>query len=96
MIRHLVIFEFDKTKAKQEIIQEIKNELETLPTIIPELKKIEVGININPAEKQDLSLTADLDTLDDLALYNQHPAHLAVGAKIRSILTQRTCVDYHI
>ncbi len=94
MIRHVVIFQFDKEKATEADLLEISANLEALVDIVPELVSIEVGINMNPAEKQDLTLIAEVANLDDLATYNVHPAHKAVGAKIRAILVERTCVDY--
>jgi len=96
MIRHIAIFQFDETKASEAEVMAIKAELEALVDYIPELKRIEVGININTEEKQDLVLTADVNDLKDLAIYAKHPKHLEVGVKIRSIANGRTCVDYTI
>lgn len=96
MIRHIVIFQFDETKASEAEVMAIKAELEALVDHIPELKKMEVGINNNPAEKQDLVLTAEVNNYADLDIYAKHPMHLEVGKKIRAILTGRTCVDYTI
>ena len=96
MIRHIVIFQFDETKAAEAEVMAIKAELEELVNHIPELLKVEVGINNNPAEKQDLVLTAEVKDMTDLDIYAKHPKHLEVGVKIRAILTGRTCVDYTI
>ena len=96
MIRHVVIFQFDKEKANDAAIIEIKSELEALTETIPELIKMEVGINSNPSEKQDLVLIADVKDLTDLDIYAKHPFHLAVATKIKAIACQRTCVDYEI
>lgn len=96
MIRHIAIFQFDETKATEAEVMTIKADLEALVNFIPELIKIEVGININPNEKQNLVLTADVNSLTDLDVYSKHPKHLEVGAKIRAIIAGRTCVDYTI
>lgn len=96
MIRHIVIFQFDETKAHEAEVMSIKAELEALVDYIPELIKMEVGININTEEKQDLVLIADVKDLKDLNIYATHPKHLEVGVKIRTIATGRTCVDYTI
>lgn len=74
----------------------IKAELEALVDIIPELIKMEVGINISPAEKQDLVLTADVENMEGLEIYAKHPKHLEAAKRIRAIATGRTCVDYNI
>lgn len=96
MIRHIVIFQFDKEKAKEAELATIKADLEALVDYIPELTKMEVGINVNPAEKQDLVLTADVANMDNLEVYAKHPKHVEVATKIRAIATGRTCVDYEI
>ena len=50
MIKHIVLFKFKTCERKEESIREIKTALETLPSIIPELIEIHIGININEAE----------------------------------------------
>lgn len=48
MIKHIVLFqlaEFAEGKTKKENAQFIKTELEKLINVIPQLKKIEVGLN---------------------------------------------------
>lgn len=96
MIRHIAIFQFDETKAEEAEVKAIKADLEALVNEIPELQKIEVGINVNSVEKQHLVLTADVEDLEALDVYSKHPKHLEVAVKIRAIATGRTCVDYSI
>lgn len=96
MIRHIVIFQFNEEKAATADIPAIKSGLENLVDEIPELLKMEVGINVNAKEKQHLVLTADVKDLNDLDIYAKHPKHLAVAAKIKAIATGRSCVDYII
>lgn len=96
MIRHIAIFQFDEEKAVVADVIAIKAELEALVDYIPELRAMEVGINVNPDELQHLVLTADVDSLEDLEIYAKHPKHLEVAVKIRAIATGRTCVDYTI
>ncbi len=94
MIRHIVIFELKPEAATPAKLLEIKESLEALPNYIPELLGMEVGINVNTAEKQHFVLTADVKDLDDLEVYAKHPKHLEAGALIKPIATLRTCVDY--
>ncbi len=96
MIRHIVIFQFEEEKAAKADIPAIKSGLECLVNEIPELIKMEVGININSNEKQHLVLTAEVKDMKDLDVYAKHPKHLAVAAKIKAIANGRTCVDYEI
>ena len=66
-----------------------------LPAQIPVLESMEVGINENPAEDWDLVLTAVVPTMEDVALYANHPAHLAAASIIASHKDSRACVDYN-
>lgn len=97
MIKHIVLFklaEFESESAKQQKLNEIKTGLEALPALIKEIKLLEVGLNANPAEKFDIALTTEFESMDDLKIYAQHPDHLKVAAIIRAVLADRACVDY--
>lgn len=96
MIRHIAIFQVDEAKSTKAELEGIKTDLENLVDLIPELLAIEVGININPEEKQHLVLTADVENKADLDAYAQHPEHKKVGVRLRALVTGRTCVDYEI
>jgi len=101
MIKHIVFFNVKESadgRNKQEILLYIKNELEALINLIPELKKIEVGINHPdaPAGNFDLALYSEFDSMDDLNAYQIHPEHKRVAAYIGTVKTDRACVDYLI
>lgn len=97
MIKHLVFFKFQNAGDKTSQMQTIKSELEKLPAIIPELREIHVGLNVNPAEKWDLSLEALVENMHDLEIYANHPAHQhIVKTMIAPIKEDRACVDYQI
>ena len=56
MIRHIVLFKFKSFESealKSAKMQEIKLGLEALPAIIPEVKLLTVGLNVNTAEQFD-------------------------------------------
>ncbi|MDR3706108.1 MAG: Dabb family protein [Paludibacteraceae bacterium] len=96
MIRHIVLFKlkpFESAQTKADKLSEIKKGLEALPTIIPQLKLMQVGINMNSAEQYDLSLLTEFETMDDLQTYAVHPDHLAVSKIIREVLESRACMD---
>ena len=97
MIKHIVFFKFKSVAGKNALMQSIKEELEKLPSVIKELKEIHVGININPAEKWDLSLEAIVENMENLDAYAKHPAHQEIVKKmIAPIKEDRACVDYQI
>lgn len=98
MIRHIVMFklkEFETLADKQAKMQEIKTGLEALINKIEVLRMIRVDFNCNPAETWDLILTTELDTLEDVSTYANHPEHVAVSKSlIGPVKADRACVDY--
>lgn len=101
MIKHIVFFgivDEAEGKNKAEIMQYIKKELENLINLIPQLRKIEVGLNHPeaPVGNFDLALYTEFDTMDDLDAYQVHPEHKRVAAYIGKVKTSRACVDYEV
>ncbi|MGL5317698.1 MAG: Dabb family protein [Bacteroidales bacterium] len=97
MIKHIVMFqlkELDTPEAKEAKLQEIKKGLEDLVGKVPTLISMVVGINCNPAEKYDLTLISEFESMEALEEYVVHPDHVAIGAVIRECLRARACVDY--
>jgi len=87
--------EFTSQEEKQAKMLEIKTHLEELINVIECLKFIQVDFNINPSEKWDLILTTELPTLEDVKIYSNHPAHVAVSKElIAPVKADRACVDY--
>jgi hypothetical protein len=100
MVRHIVMFklkEFASPDEKQAKMSEIKNALESLADKIDILRFIQVDFNINPLEAWDLILTTELDSLDDIRTYANHPEHVAVSKDIIApVKADRACIDYEI
>ena len=101
MIKHIVCFRLAdeaEGKTKAENAQIIKEGLENLVNLIPQLRKIEVGINHpgTSATNFDIVLYSEFDSIDDLNTYQEHPEHKKVGAYIVKVKTDRVCVDYEV
>lgn len=98
MVRHIVMFkltEFASPTDKQAKMQEIKTGLEALIDKIDVLRMIRVDFNINPEETWDIILTTELDSLEDVKTYANHPEHVAVSKGIIGpVKADRACVDY--
>lgn len=98
MVRHIVLFklkEFATPADKTAKMEEIKKRLEALIDKIDVLRMIRVDFNINPAETWDVILTTELDTLEAVSLYANHPEHVAVSKEvIGPVKADRACVDY--
>ncbi len=98
MIKHIVIWKLKDEalgKTREENARELKSRLEALKDRIPQLRAIEVGLNVKPSDAAgDAVLYSEFDSLDDLAAYADHPAHQEVLEFVRSIVSTRTVVDY--
>lgn len=95
MVKHIVSFKLSGPQ-RLDYAKRFKDALLALPPQISVLKSIEVGINQNPAEDWDVVLTAILPSMADVAVYANHPAHVAAAAIIAPVKQLRSCVDYEI
>lgn len=97
MVKHIVTFKFKGTpEERKEVARKFAGALIQLPDQIEQLKSIEVGINENPKETWDLVLTATAESLEDVAIYSAHPAHVAAVEIIAPYKEERACVDYTV
>ncbi|MCR4766063.1 MAG: Dabb family protein, partial [Bacteroidaceae bacterium] len=79
---------------KQAVALKFKAAIEALPLVIPFIKHIEVGININAEEQWDIALDSEFDTLNEVKVYAAHPAHIAAAKLLAEVKDGRACVDY--
>lgn len=94
-MKHTVMFKLrGDEQQRKELAQRFADALMELPAIIPQLKSMETGLNVNPNESFDVILTAEADSLEDIAAYSAHPAHVACVDIIRGHIETRACVDY--
>jgi len=101
MIKHIVFFglaDSAEGKSKVENAQIIKSGLENLIHLIPQIKKIEVGINYpnSPKTNYDIALYSEFDTMEDVDIYQEHPEHKKVAAYIAKVKISRAAVDYEV
>jgi hypothetical protein len=81
--------------TRAENCQIIKKGLESLPTLIPFIRRLEVGINEYPgAMSSDMVLITEFDSKDDLDIYAGHPDHVKVSEYVAKVRESRTVVDY--
>lgn len=97
MVKHLVLFKLkDEVPAaqKEAVMLAFKQAIEALPAKISVIRKIEVGLNMNPGEVWNIALYSEFDTLDDVKFYAAHPDHVAAGKLLAEVMESRACVDY--
>lgn len=100
MIRHIVMWKFKEVAEgcdRLENMETVRDRLYALLSIIPEIKKMEIGFDVKHTDASaDLVLMTEFDSLDTLAIYAEHPDHLAVGAFVRKVTDTRTVIDFEI
>lgn len=99
MIKHIVLFRFRDdvdTATATAAAQKFSDGIMALPAIIPQIRKVEVGTNINPEESWDICLYSEFASLEDVRLYSAHPSHVKVASELKKLLAGRSCVDYEI
>lgn len=98
MIKHIVMWRLKESAdnaTKKENAERLKEKLESLKDKIDEIKKIEVGININPSESAfDVVLYSEFEDPEALNNYQNHPEHKKIVDFVSRIRTDRCVVDY--
>ncbi len=97
MVKHIVMFKFaDEVSAevRERAAADFKAGIEALPAVIPFIREVFVGVNINAAEKWDVCLESTFDNLDDVRAYGAHAAHKAVALEFMKYVGARACVDF--
>lgn len=100
MIKHIVAWKL-KNEAegnnKDKNAKIIKERLESLKDVIKEIKKIEVGININTSNMAyDVVLYSEFESIEDLEKYQKHPEHISVAEFVGKVKEDRIVVDYEV
>jgi len=100
MIKHIIMWKlYDEAEgfSKQENAIRIREVLEDLPNQIPEIYKLEVGLNISKSEiAYDIVLYTEFASRQDLHIYRIHPAHVALVDFIKNLRSERHVVDYEV
>ena len=93
MITHIALIKL--VHANAETIEEARKILLGLEGKIPQLRHLEVGVNLVQSYRSyDLSLVARFDSLEDLQAYLNHPAHVEVVKKLQGVRKSTITVDY--
>jgi len=98
MIRHIVMWKLKdhaEGTPKDENIRRMKAALEALPSKIPFIREFRIGVNARAGDTSwDMVLSSGFESWDDLAAYQDHPAHLEVGKFVGKVRSERAIVDY--
>lgn len=100
MLKHIVVWKFADSaegKTKAENINFVKDSLYALVDKIPQIKKMEIGVDVSGTDMSgDMVLITEFDNKDELKTYAEHPEHVKVSQYVRKVILSRTVVDYNI
>jgi hypothetical protein len=100
MIRHIVMWKFKEEsegKSKEENMNIVRNMLYSLPAIISEIRRLEIGSDVRHTDMSaDLVLITEFDTLEALEVYAKHPEHMLVSQYVRKVICDRVVIDVQI
>lgn len=100
MIKHIVMWKLEEKaegNTKLENAKIIKERLEALIGVIPEIIELEVGIDVlGTNQSYDVVLVSKFKNLEELDVYAKHPKHLEVGEFVGKVRKDRVSVDYEV
>ena len=100
MIVHIVFWRLHDTangRSKRDNAREIKSRLEALRSVIPGLRRLDVGIDFAGTEQSsDIALYTEFDSREALDAYQVHPAHQDFAAFLAPLRSERRVVDYEM
>ncbi|MGC3994952.1 MAG: Dabb family protein [Propionicimonas sp.] len=100
MIKHIVMWNFaDEAEGqeKESNLADVRDRLAGLRNLVPGIVELEPVIPVDPFEHSyDLVLYSVFDSPEALKAYATHPEHVQVATFIRSVATDRVCVDYEV
>ena len=92
-LTHVVLMQFQEPAP--EILTKASALLRGLQGKIPELRSIEVGLDVlHSGRSYDLALITRFDSLAAMQRYQDHPEHVVVLQYLRTVLAASVAVDY--
>lgn len=98
MIRHIVMVNYKEgfsPDENRENAKQIKCLLEGLKDVIPGIIEFNVIIEALPTSDKDIVFNTLFESVETLAAYQVHPAHVEVASFVASVMQNRTCIDYY-
>ena len=98
MFKHIVMWKLKDTAegaSKADNAQKMKTILDALKDKIPQIKQIEVGIDVSLTNSSfDVALYSGFKSKADCEIYMKHPEHLNAAQFIGKVVANRILVDY--
>jgi len=98
MIKHIAMFKFgafDSKEQKEEFFQRVINAFDKLEDKIPEIKALQIGFDVLQSDASfDFAVNVDVQSLDTLKTYANHPEHLKAVVILKEKIIERRVIDY--
>jgi len=97
MIRHIVAWNHKPEFSAKEQLENglrVKEELEGLKGLVPEIIEISVHLKQLGTSDRQVVLDSTFASEADLQAYQVHPEHKRAATFVSSVLTDRVCLDY--
>lgn len=97
MVRHIVMWNCKEGYSEEENRENkrlVKEKLESLVSVIPGIISLDVTVTVLDTGNRDVILNSLFENEEALNEYIVHPEHVRVGEFVRSVLTDRACIDY--
>ena len=90
MLIHMVLWRFDDPADADEAIRRLRG----LQREIDVVRRLAAGRNVVPSDRAyDVGLLLEVDSVEDLAVYRDHPAHVEVAQFVRARSTAVAACD---
>ncbi|PCH69873.1 MAG: stress responsive protein [Bacteroidales bacterium] len=98
MIKHIAMFKFkafDSAEEKENYFTRLKDAFNGLDERIPEIKFLQIGFDqLHSDTSFDFIVNVDIENMEALPLYANHPEHLKVASVVKEMATDRKVIDY--
>ena len=98
MIRHIIMLKLKESAVTPEgkiKAETVRKELVKLKEKINLIRHLEVGVNVvSLPHAYDIVLTVDVESLEYLQKYKDHPAHVEFIEFNKNYSVSKVCVDY--
>lgn len=99
MIRHIVAWKLtaEDEEGKAAAFSAMAESFGALPHLIPGIKHLQIGRDLDTVEGNwDAVLIVDYPTEADLVAYQSHPEHVKTSTLVRTLISDRMCVDFEL
>ncbi|MDM8158842.1 Dabb family protein [Labilibaculum sp. K2S] len=98
MIKHIAMFKFkafESAEEKESYFNRLKKAFDGLDERIPEIKFLQIGFDqLRSDASFDFIVNVDIENIDALPLYANHPEHLKAASVVKEMAAERKVIDY--